>query len=379
MGAIKEVLVPDIGDFSDIPVIEVMVKPGDRVQPEDSLIVLESDKATLDVPAPFGGAVRKLKVRVGDRVSEGTAILELEAEEAEAESAAPAAIEAKAAAPAPAPVADAPTPSDTALPPSLPHASPAIRCFARELGVDLGLVAGTGPSHRILKEDVQSFVRDALSRPAAPEALRQPTLTQATHFDEADITDLEAFREEVAASVAGEGIVVTLSAFLLKAVVAALQRFPRFNARLDGETLAPQPGYHFGFTINTAGGRVVPVLRDVDQKGVLELARELDALTARARGGRLHTADQAGATFTVASLGDAGGTGFTPLIQAPAAAILGVTRSQPRLTERQGRVVTRLLLPLSLSYDHRVIDSAEAACFTACLAALLSDLRRASL
>jgi pyruvate dehydrogenase E2 component (dihydrolipoamide acetyltransferase) len=379
MGAIKEVLIPDIGDFSDIAVIEVMVKPGDRVKAEDSLIVLESDKATLDVPAPFGGAVTNLKVRVGDRVSEGTAILELEADEVDAEVPVPAAIAQEGATLVAAPVAEAPTASGAVLQPSLPHASPAIRRFARELGVDLGAVAGTGPAQRILKEDVQSFVRVALSRPASRDAGRAVAIPLATHFDEADITDLEAFREEVAALVAGEGIVVTLSAFLLKAVVAALQRFPRFNARLDGEALVPQPGYHLGFAVDTSSGRVVPVLRDVDGKGVLTLARELATLTARARDNRLEPADLAGATFTVASLGDGGGTGFTPIIPGPAVAILGITRSHPRLVERKGHVATRLMLPLSLSYHHGVIDSTAAACFTACVASLLGDLRRVSL
>jgi pyruvate dehydrogenase E2 component (dihydrolipoamide acetyltransferase) len=380
MGAIKEVLVPDIGDFSDIPVIEVMVKPGDRVKAEDSLIVLESDKATLDVPAPFGGAVRSLKVRVGDRVSEGTAILELEAEEIEAEEAeaaatTPAAIAAAGAAPSAPPVPATAAVSGSGLQPSLPHASPGIRRFARELGVDLGRVSGTGPSQRILKEDVQSFVRAALSGAASPHSV---TVPQPTHFDEADVTDLECFRGEVAASAAAEGE-IPLAVFLLKAAVAALKRFPSLNASLDGDTLVLSASYDLGFVIDMPNGRLVPVIRDVDRKGVLDLAREVDLLTARARDSRLDPADMEGGSFTVASLADAGGTGFTPILHPPAVAILGVTRPQPRLVERDGQVVTRLMLPLSLSYDHRLIDSTTAARFIACLAAVLGDLRRASL
>jgi pyruvate dehydrogenase E2 component (dihydrolipoyllysine-residue acetyltransferase) len=375
MGAIKEVLVPDIGDFSDIPVIEVMVKPGDRVKPEDSLIVLESDKATLDVPAPFGGAVRNLKVQVGDRVSEGTAILELEAEDAEVVPAVVAAPEA--AAPAAAPI---PEPAaESGVPPGLPHASPAIRRFARELGVELGHVPGTGPSQRILKEDVQSFVRTALSRSASPSAWRSVTIPCATHFAEADVTDLESFRAEVAASVGGRGIEVALPALLLKAVVAALQRFPSVNASFDGEHLVLGRDQHLGFAVDTPNGRVVPVILDVDRKGVLDLARELDELTAGARDGRIEPADLAGGTFVVASLGDADGTGFTPILHAPVVAILGVTRSQSRLVERNGKAVTRRMLPLCLSYDSRVIDPSTAARFTAFVAVLLGDLRRASL
>jgi pyruvate dehydrogenase E2 component (dihydrolipoamide acetyltransferase) len=387
MGAIKEVLVPDIGDFSDVPVIEVMVKPGDRVKPEDSLIVLESDKATLDVPAPFGGAVRTLKVQVGDRVSEGTAILELEAEEAEAEEerekvevepAVPAAVVPKEAASETAPVPEAAAAASAASSPSLPHASPAIRRFARELGVDLGHVPGSGPSQRVLKEDVQSFVRAALSGSALAVARVSVMLPSATHFDEADITDLEALHEEVA-SVAGSGTAAALSAFVLKAAVAALQRFPSLNASFAGDIVVPGSGYHLGFAVDTPNGRVVPVIADVNRKGVIDLAREIELLTARVRDNTLDPADRAQATFTIASLVDAGGSGFTPVVQAPAVAILGFTRSQPRLIERDGKVVTRRLLPLSLSYDSRTIDATSAARFTTCVAEVLSDPRRASL
>jgi pyruvate dehydrogenase E2 component (dihydrolipoamide acetyltransferase) len=378
MGAIKEVLVPDIGDFSDIPVIEVMVKPGDRVKPEDSLIVLESDKATLDVPAPFAGAVRALKVRVGDRVSEGTAILELEAEEVDEETDAPAVGATEARVPKPAAVTGAAIVPGATSRPSVPHASPAIRRFARELGVDLGHVRGSGPSQRILKEDVQAFVSAALSRPASAQAPVSVTPSHATHFDEADVTDLEAFSEEVA-SIAGLAVGAALEAFVLKAAAAALRQFPGLNAVLDDGTLVPQRCFHLGIAVDTPNGRMVPVIRDVDRKGVVDLAREIDLRTAEARGGRLDAAHLAGGTLTIASLVDVGGTGFSLIIQAPAVPILAVAPSQRSVVERGGQIVTRLMLPLSLSYDSRVIDSTTAARFMACVASVLSDLRRASL
>lgn len=381
MGAIREVLVPDIGDFSDIPVIEVMVKPGDRVKPEDSLIVLESDKATLDVPAPFGGAVRKLKVQVGDRVSEGTAILELEAEEAEATPTTSPITSPETAKPEAAPVTPVAVVSTPALAPgagppaSLPHASPGIRRFARELGVDLEQVPGSGPSQRILKEDVQAFVRAGLAGGGTRGARVAVASVQATHFDEADVTDLEVFCEEVASSAADAGPVL-LSAFVLKAAAVAAPRFPGLEAALEGE---PGAGCHLGFAADAPSGRVVRVIRDVDRRGIVDLARELADLAARARENRLDPADPAGGTFVVASLADAGGTGFTPILEAPAVATLGVAGPQSRLVERAGQAVTRRILPLCLSYDSRLIDATTAARFTACVAVLLSDLRRATL
>lgn len=380
MGAIKEVLVPDIGDFSNIPVIEVMVKPGDRVKPEDSLIVLESDKATLDVPAPFGGAVKTLKVQVGDRVSEGTAILELEAEEVEVQLPAPTPPPPEAAKPETASVIRPETAASAALPPSLPHASPAIRRFARELGVDLRQVRGSGPSQRILIDDVQSFVRAALAAgtPSDAPAATAPSRT-AFHFDEADVTDLEAFREEVASSVRAAGFELTLAPFLLKAVAPAVQKFQALNAGHGDDPSAAGSGCHLGFAFDTPNGRVVPLIRDVDRKGVLDLAREIEELGARARDKRLEPADLARGAFSIASLGSAGGTAFTPVMDAPAVAVLGVTRPQPKLVEREGKAVTRCMLPLCLSYDSRAIDATAAARFTADVAALLGDLRRASL
>ncbi len=379
MGAIREVLVPDIGDFSDIQVIEVIVKPGDRVKREDALIVLESDKATLDVPAPFGGAVTRLKVRVGDRVSEGTAILELEAEEAAAATLPDAAPPAE-----PARLEAAPAQIERGVPSvaaqaSVPHASPAIRRFARELGVDLERVAGSGPSQRILQDDIQMFVRAAVAGSSAARAGGAGASScQATHFDEADVTELEAFCAEVAASIEGVDVEVTLSAFVLKAAAAALKTFPQLNATIDGETVMPQAACHCGLMLEASGSRVMHVVRDVDRRGIIDLARECGELASRARDGRLDDVTE-GAAFSLASLTQFGGTGYTPMLQAPAVAVLGITRPQLRLVEREGKVTTRRMLPLCLSYDSRVIDAGTAARFTGLVAALLADLRRVSL
>lgn len=379
MGGVREVRVPDIGDFSDVPVIEVIVKPGDRVKPEDALIVLESDKATLEVPAPFGGAVTKLKVQVGDRVSEGTAILELEAEEVAA-----AAVPVAEMPPAeplseivPAPI-ERPAPR-AATPPSLPHASPAIRRFARELGVDLEQVAGSGPAQRILKDDIQLFVRTALAGADAGRAAGTGTPPhQATHFDEADVTELEALCAETAAATAGSSVAVMLTAFVLKAVAAALKTFPELNATFGGEGVGQQAGCHRGPMPEASVGRMVPVILDVDQKGVVELAREFGDLAAQAKDGRLDAVNLC-AAFGLVSLAEAGGAGFTPMLQAPAVALLGITRPRPQVVERAGKATTRQLLPLCLSYDSRVIDAGTAARFTGFLSTLLADLRRVSL
>ncbi len=438
MGATKEVLVPDIGDFKNVPVIEVLVRPGDVVNPEDPLVTLESDKATMDVPAPFRGTVKDLTVNVGDKVSTGSPILVLEAEDApRGGNSAPAKTSVPAASVAPAVPSAAPVDQTPQVPsaPVLtressvarkgqpPHASPAIRRFARELGVDLYLVGGSGPNGRILKEDVQSFVKAALASPAPAEApssavaavgginllpwpqvdfgnfgvIERRALSRiqkisganlhrnwvmiphVTHFDEADITALEAFRRETGDATAKQGIKVTLLPFLLKASVAALKRYPVFNASLDGDELVLKRYYHLGFAADTPNGLVVPVIRDVDQKGVLQIAREIGELSASARDGKLKPADMQGGTFSVSSLGGIGGTGFTPIINAPEVAILGVTRSTRRQVERDGRWVPRLMLPLALSYDHRVIDGAAAARFVGYLAAVLADLRRAVL
>ncbi len=447
MGAMQEVLVPDIGDFKDVPIIEVLVKPGDRVKPDDSLVTLESDKATMEVPAPFGGVVQAMKVKVGDRVSQGSLILTLETGEAGASTAAPAApapavAAAPAAVPGPVPAAaPASTPAAGAAPPApaVPspapapaspassavdeaafaraHASPAVRRFARELGVDLPSVQGSGPKGRVLKDDVQAFVKQALTRPAAAAAgpglgfalPAMPTvdfskfgpieakplarikkisganlhrnwvaIPHVTQHDEADITEMEAFRKQMAEEVKAQGIRVTPLAFLMKACVAALQRFPQFNASLspEGDSLILKQYWHLGVAVDTPNGLVVPVIRDVNKKGVLQLAKELGEVSAKARDGKLSPADMQGGTFSISSLGGIGGSSFTPIINAPEVAILGASRTVTRPQWRDGGFVPRLMLPLSLSYDHRVIDGAEGARFITFLTGVLSDIRR---
>jgi len=439
-----EVKVPDIGDFRDIPVIEIFVKAGDPVKAEDSLISLESDKATMDVPAPASGVVRDLQLRLGDKVSEGTLILTLDtAADAKPAAAAPAAASSPqepatgpavaAAAPAP-PAAPAPVPA-----PAMPatavddaafkgaHASPSVRKFARELGVDLAQVKGTGPNTRILQEDVQNFVKAAMSGGASGAAagggvsgggslnlLPWPTVDFAkfgpieakplsrirkisganlarnwvmiphvTQFDEADITDLEAFRVQLNKENEKAGIKITMLAFLIKAAVAALKKFPDFNASLvttvDGDNLVLKKYFHVGFAADTPNGLVVPVIRNADQKGVLQIAKEMGELSAKAREGKLGPAEMQGGCFSISSLGGIGGTAFTPIINAPEVAILGVSKSATKPVWTGKDFAPRLMVPLSLSYDHRVIDGASAARFTAHLAGLLADMRRVML
>jgi pyruvate dehydrogenase E2 component (dihydrolipoamide acetyltransferase) len=432
----KDVLVPDIGDFKDVEVIEVLVKPGDTVAREQSLISLESDKATMEIPSPEAGVVKELKVKVGDKVSEGSLILKLEpggAAPAAAEKAPEAKKpEPKAAEPKPAPASPvvthvAPVPAEPKeAVASLPHASPSIRKFARELGVNLALVQGSGPKGRIQKEDVQAYVKGALAgRPpaaAAPPAkgggldvLAWPDVDFAkfgpvelkarsriqklsaanlhrnwvmiphvTQFDEADITELEAFRKSNTAETEKRGFKLTMLAFLIKASVTALRQFPEFNASLDksGENLVIKRYYHIGVAVDTPDGLVVPVVRDADRKGVFDLARELAEISKNARDKKLKAGDMQGGTFSISSLGGIGGTAFTPIINAPEVAILGVSKSylKPVYSGKgeKGEDVfkARLILPLSLSYDHRVIDGALAARFTAYLANVLSDIRR---
>jgi pyruvate dehydrogenase E2 component (dihydrolipoamide acetyltransferase) len=439
-----EVKVPDIGDFRDIPVIEIFVKPGDTVRAEDSLIALESDKATMDVPAPAAGTVKELKVKLGDKVSEGTLVLTLDAAEtSEARSVAPAeppvaepapvqagapapslALPAAAAAPpVPKPLAAAATPVDgEAFTAS--HASPSVRKFARELGADLAKISGTGPRGRILQEDVQNFVKQALSGTpstagagggagggtsgrGALDLLPWPTVDFAkfgpverrplsrirkisganlarnwvmiphvTQFDEADITDLEAFRGRLNKEHEKTGVKITMLAFMIKASVSALRKFPDFNASLDGDHLVYKSYFHIGFAADTPNGLVVPVIRNVDAKGVLQIATDMSELSAKAREGKLGPADMQGGCFTISSLGGIGGTAFTPIINAPEVAILGVSKSTRKPAWNGREFVPRLMVPLSLSYDHRVIDGAAAARFTAYLASLLADMRR---
>src|SRR5215831_7057442 len=433
--ATKEVKVPDIGDFKDVPIIQVFVKPGDAVKREDPLIALESDKATMDVPSPAAGTVKDLKVKVGDRVSEGKVILVLDAEAAgDGKAAKPAggngvsAAPAAAIAPAPRPAEKAAAPAPAPAPPPPPptesgafrraHASPSVRKFARELGVDLSHVAGSGPKGRILQTDVQAFVKQALSGPAggapvgglglnlppwpkvdfskfgpvevaplsrikkisgANLARNWVMIPHVTQFDEADITDLEALRVEVNKENEKAGIKLTLLAFLMKACVAALRKFPEFNASLDGENLVLKRYFHIGFAADTPNGLVVPVVRDCDKKGVLEIAKETSALAAKAREGKLTPAEMQGGSISISSLGGIGGTYFTPIVNAPEVAILGVSKAAHKPSWDGKQFAPRLLLPLSLSYDHRVIDGATAARFTSYLGALLADMRRAML
>jgi pyruvate dehydrogenase E2 component (dihydrolipoamide acetyltransferase) len=433
-----EVKVPDIGDFTDVPVIEVFVKPGDTVAAEDSLVTLESDKATMDVPSPAAGKVKDVRVKLGDKVSEGSLIVVLESDSAgEAKPAAagtaapPKPPPAPTAAAAPPPAA-APEPAPVPKPVSAPaagpvdeegfkgaYASPSVRKFARDLGVDLSRLAGTGPKNRILHEDVQNFVKQAMSGagPAAAGAgvtaggalnlLPWPKVDFAkfgpfetrplsrikkisganlarnwvmiphvTQFDEADITDLEAFRVALNKENEKTGIKLTMLAFLIKASVAALKKFPDVNASLDGDNLIVKQYFHIGFAADTPNGLVVPVIKNADQKGVLSIAKEMGELSAKAREGKLGPADMQGGCFSISSLGGIGGTAFTPIINAPEVAILGVSKSQMKPVWDGKAFAPRLMVPLSFSYDHRVIDGAQAARFTAYLASLLGDMRR---
>ena len=425
-----EIKVPDIGDFADIPVIEVLVKPGDTVKAEDSLVTLESDKATMDVPSPAGGVVKDVRVKVGDKVSEGTVVLTLEAADAKPAAASAPAAPAAAPAPAPAPATPAAAPVK-APPPSAPaapapavdgdafkaaHASPSVRAFARQLGVDLSRVTGSGPKARILQEDVQAYVKRTLADGAAASgggsggalnllpwprvdfarfgpveskplsrikkisganlARNWVMIPHVTNHDDADITDLEAFRVRLNKENEKSGVKVTMLAFLIKAACAALAKFPEFNASLDGDNLVYKRYFHIGFAADTPNGLVVPVIRNADQKGVLAIAKEMGELSAKAREGKLGPADMQGGCFSISSLGGIGGTYFTPIINAPEVAILGVCRSAIRPVWDGATFAPRLLLPLSLSWDHRVIDGAAAARFNAYLGALLADMRR---
>ncbi len=436
-----EVLVPDIGDFKDVEVIEVLVKPGDAISAEQSLVTLESDKATMEIPSPAAGVVKELKVKVGDKVSQGSPVLMLEATEAEAAPGAPAPAPAKASAPAPAAAPAAPAaasaPRQMTIPrpepvptepqeatAAKPHASPSVRKFARELGVDLAQVRASGPKGRVLHEDVQAFVKGVMAQGGAPQAAAprggalsfnlpawpevdfakfgpveaKPlsriqklsganlhrnwvSIPHVTQFDEADITDLEAFRKSNSGVTEKQGFKLTMLAFLIKASVTALREYPQFNASLDAknENLMLKKYYHIGVAVDTPEGLVVPVVRDADRKGVFELARELAGISKLAREKKLKPGDMQGGTFSISSLGGIGGTAFTPIINAPEVAILGVSRSVTRPVWDGKEFTPRLMLPLSLSYDHRVIDGAAAARFTSYLASVLSDIRRSLL
>jgi pyruvate dehydrogenase E2 component (dihydrolipoamide acetyltransferase) len=435
--AATEVTVPDIGDFKDIPVIELLVKPGDEVKKDDSLLVLQSDKATLEVPSPAAGVVSEMKVKVGDKVSAGTLLALLDratngdsGAKAKAPASAPAPASAKpAAAPAaaaapPAPAAPAAVPAAAAPAPAAPgamvHASPGVRRFARELGVTIGQVTGTGPKGRIVKEDIQAFVKQSLSGagpgaharggmtdlglppwpkvdfakfgPIEAQALTRiqklsgPGLARnwvmiphVTQFDEADVTELEKFRAHVNEENAKAGIKASPLAFIMKAVVATLKKYPTVNSSLDGENLILKHYWHIGFAADTPNGLMVPVIKDVDKKGILDIARETAELAGKAREGKLGPSDIQGATFTISSLGGIGGTAFTPIINAPEVAILGVSKSVVKPVWNGTEFAPRTMLPLSLSYDHRVVDGALAARFTTYLAQVIADIRRVML
>jgi len=425
-----EVKVPDIGDFENVQIIEVLVKPGDAVTTEQSLITLESDKATMEIPSPAAGVVKEVKVKVGDKVSEGSPLLLIESrggapvQESKAAPAAPK--------PEPAPAAAAPIPRLSPVPPEpreatrvRPHASPSVRKFARELGVDLTRVRGSGPKDRVLHDDVQGFVKGVMAQgagaapapaarggampfnlPAWPEVdfakfgpietkplsriqklsggnlhRNWVSIPHVTQFDEADITDLESFRKSNTAVTEKQGFKLTMLAFLIKACVTALRQYPQFNASLDpkAENLILKKYYHIGVAVDTPDGLVVPVVRDADRKGVFDLARELSETSKLARDKKLKPGDMQGGTFSISSLGGIGGTAFTPIINAPEVAILGVSRSVMRPVWDGKAFAPRLTLPLSLSYDHRVIDGAAAARFTSYLASVLSDIRRSLL
>ena len=420
-----DLVVPDIGDFADVPVIEVLFKAGERIEREAPLVTLESEKATMDVPSAAAGVVRDVRVKVGDRVSKGTVIGTLSVAPAAATTPAPGSNGARSA-PSATPAVAPSAPPAVAAPPATAaparegdtsgaarpaaHASPAIRRFARELGVALNKVNGSGPNGRITREDVQSFVKRSLATPApsaggtalglapwpkidfaqfgpierAPltriRKISGPNLQRnwvliphVTQHDDADITDLEAFRQQLNSE--QKDVKVTMLAFIMKGVIAALRKYPDFNSSLDGDELVLKKYYNIGFAADTPGGLVVPVVRDVDRKGVLEVARETSELAAKARDAKLSMRDMQGGTFTISSLGGIGGTSFSPIVNAPEVAILGVSRAAMRPVWDGKAFAPRLLLPLSLSYDHRVIDGAAAARFTVFLAAALADMR----
>jgi len=461
--ATQAVKVPDVGNYKNIPVIELLVKVGETVTKDQALITLESDKATMEVPAPFAGVVTELKVKLGDEVSEGTVVAMIEVADAAAappaaQAAAPAvptpapavaAPAAKSAVPAPAAPAIAAAPAAPAttevvnheidgeisgprtppvsfdassvMPDKVAYASPAVRLFARELGVDLDKIMGSGRKARITREDVQAFVKHALAQPKASSAAASSgggvglnllpwpqvdfskfgetetkprsrinkisganlarnwvMIPHVTQFDDADITDLEALRVSLNKENEKSGVKVTMLAFLIKACVAALKKYPDFNSSLDasGDNLVLKKYFHIGFAADTPNGLVVPVLKDADKKGVVEIAQESSALAAKARDGKLGPADMQGGCISISSLGGIGGTAFTPIVNAPEVAILGVSKSVIKPVWNGKEFLPRLILPLSLSYDHRVIDGASAARFTAYLGQLLADMRR---
>jgi len=442
--AIQDILVPDIGNFDSVDVIEVLVKVGDSVAKEDSLITVESDKASMDIPSPFSGVVKEVKMKVGDKVAQGSLIITMDVTDAGAVPAAeklavaekPAVV--KEAIPAreiPQPTRPAPEPPKTIAPAHQPvpvgesaivdagkvsHASPSVRKFARELGVNLAFVKGSAAKNRILQEDVQAYVKNELAKPRTENmgaglgslaTLAMPvidfskfgeietkplsrikklsganlhrnwvTAPHVTQFDEADITDLEDFRKSMQADAEKRGVKLTMLAFLIKASVNALKAYPNFNASLspDGDSLILKNYFNVGFACDTPDGLVVPVVKDVQQKDVLDIARDLADLSTKARERKLKVEEMQGGCFTISSLGGIGGTMFTPIINCPEVAILGVSRSsmQPVYDAKTKTFEPRLILPMSLSYDHRVVDGADGARFTSHMRMMLSDVRR---
>ena len=435
MSQLIDIKVPDIGDYKDVPVIEVLVKAGDHVEKEQSIVVLESDKATMDVPSSHSGVVKEVKVKVGDSISEGAIVLVLE--ESGATAAAPppakaAPTSAASAPPIPAPKVEPPivrapvpppvknTPVD--VDPTASHASPSVRKFARELGVTIHQVTGSGPKGRITQEDVQAFIKAAMTGGAGSssnssggslgglnlipwpkvdfskfgETERQPLnrikkLTAAnlgrnwvmipavTYHEDADITELEAFRVHTNKENEKQGLKITMLAFMMKAAVAALKKYPEFNSSLDGDDLVLKKYFNIAFAADTPNGLVVPVIRDADKKGIFELARETSELAALARDGKLKPDQMQGASFTISSLGGIGGSYFSPIVNAPEVAILGVSKAVMKPVWDGKQFVPRLICPLSLSADHRVIDGALATRFNVYIAQLMSDFRRAVL
>ena len=444
MSQLIEIKVPDIGDYKDVPVIEVHIKPGDTIEKEQSLVTLESDKATMDVPSSHSGVVKEVKVKVGDSISEGSVVLLLEGSEAPINTAAntpaptqaPAPVKTQAPAPTPTPVAPTPVvaPVPTQAPAPAPvstpsaelgqsgsHASPSVRKFARELGVTIASVKGTGPKGRITQDDVQAFVKSVMSGASAPAATSGGSLgglnllpwpkvdfskfgeterqalsrikklsaanlarnwvmiPAVTYHEDADITDLEAFRVQTNKENEKQGSKITMLAFLIKASVAALKKFPEFNSSLDGDDLVLKKYFHIAFAADTPNGLVVPVIRNADQKGIFDIARETAELAALARDGKLKPDQMQGASFTISSLGGIGGTYFAPIINAPEVAILGVSKAAMKPVWNGKEFAPRLICPLSLTADHRVIDGALATRFNVYIAQLLADFRRAVL
>jgi pyruvate dehydrogenase E2 component (dihydrolipoamide acetyltransferase) len=440
MSKLIEIHVPDIGDYSDVPVIEVLVKVGDAIEKEQSVVTLESDKATMDVPSSHAGIVKEIKVKVGDLISEGALVLVVESSDT---TAAPAPVASAPAAPKAAPAiptvaVSTPTPASVpvaavvaapvaqAMPVdagnNVSHASPTVRKYARELGVNVALVKGSGPKGRITQEDVQAFVKGVMSGSTVTASTksagniggldllpwptvdftkfgaieRQPLsrikklsaanlarnwvmIPAVTYHEDADITELEAFRVSTNKENEKQGNKITMLAFMIKAAVAALKKYPEFNSSLDGDDLVLKKYFHIAFAADTPNGLVVPVIRNADQKGINEIARETGELAALAREGKLKPDQMQGASFTISSLGGIGGTYFAPIINAPEVAILGVSKAAMKPVWDGKQFVPRLICPLSLTADHRVIDGALATRFTVYIAQLLADFRRAAL